>query len=250
MVYGATPTLVSSAVLAIASLTYPEPASERILPFLAVTDPRFEAVTAVRDAGLIAGFSNPIALQRSAAFDLVFTTGLGDKRDGLPGPSSGWSELVEYTSSEIRHLFYFKNCRVVEAIGNCVAELRKVNPYAEFAGQVEVTALSSHLAKQHIVMTMSPTMFAVKLLRSGLFARIWKERCTVKALAAALRGFSMDRLCAGMDEHELVNMYSLVRQIRRKCAGNRELEPVIDRDLVTITLHIASDLILAPLPKD
>jgi hypothetical protein len=256
MVYGATPTIVSSAVLAIASLTYPDPPPQHILPFVAVTDPRFEALTSAtgrNDDGLIAGFSNPITLQRSTSFDQVFTTGFDVKRDGLACCSAVWSEIPadrRPSNCEIRRLFYVKNCKVYEAVANCLHELRAANPYAEFVGQVDVTALAGHLARQHVVMTMTPKAFASRLLRCGLFLRLWQQRCSMASLAEALRGFSMDRLCTGMDEHELVNLYSMVRMVRKKCAGNRELEPTIDADLTTITLYMSPDLILAPLPKD
>jgi hypothetical protein len=93
-------------------------------------------------------------------------------------------------------------------------------------------------------MTLTSKALATRLLR------IWQQRCSMASLTEALRGFSMGRLCTRMDEHELVNLPSTVRMVRKKCVSNRELEPTIDIDLTTITLDMSPDLILAPLPKD
>jgi hypothetical protein len=246
MVFAPNPTMASSAVLAIASLTYPEAPHQNVIPFLAVTDPRFEGITR-RPGGMIVGFSNPIALQRAAAFDLVFTTGVNSGRNGLGTPRVTWGALSEkVTSGDLRQLFYAKNSKVAEAVRECLADLRKKNPYAAFVGEVNADALAAKIAQKGVGIGMVPRTFAVKLLRSALFSRVWKEERTQAALAGALSGFAVERLCVGMKEKELIDLYSMLAEVRKAVRGVRELEMRVDGDLGTITMHLSPDLILAP----
>jgi hypothetical protein len=251
MVYGSTPGVVCSAALAIASLTYPEPSPENLMPFVAVTDPRYQGITSCPSKGLIAGFSNPIALQRSSAFDLLFTTGFDATTDGLTGtPKTSAKRTVGFeksTSSEIRHFLYMNNCKVAEAVSSCLDDLGNANPYAAFVGQVDADSLADHLLKQNVALTVSAKTFAMKLLRSELFARIWKERCSYAKLIGSLKEFSADEFCTGIGEHELIDFYSMVREVKKTYGiQNEEIGKWIERDLQTITMYLSPDLILAP----
>lgn len=248
MVYAANPTLASAGSLAIGSLNYPEPFSSSILPFISVTDPRYITVTK-NPKGRIVGFSNPIAIQQSSNFDLVLQLGFNDISDGLQNYKGNWNFLIDkkqLTSGEIRHYLYVNTCKVRVAIESCMQELREVNPYVEYVGQVDARALAKHLEKQQVALTMPYKRFATKLLRSYIFSLIWKERCTNISLIRELRNFSIDPLCTGRTEHELIDLFSILRTVRRTCAGNKELETIIDADLTTVTLYLSPDLILAP----
>lgn len=249
MILGATPTIASSAAFAVASLTYPEPVPENVLPFVAATDPRFQVITSSHFKGLIVGFSNPIALQRCGSFDVVMTTGFGLGQDGLKTPKGNWKDFHR-TNSELRRIFYLNNCKLREAVTSCLAELCGTNPYAAYVGEVDSDSLAKHLAVQDITMSISTKAFAQKLLRAQLFTRVWKERMTQQTLLAALKSFSMDNFCTGRIEHDLIDLYSMVQRVRKLCAGNREIEKIIDTDLTTITLYLSPDLILAPSDQD
>jgi hypothetical protein len=250
MVYGSNPTLACTASLAIASLTYPEEPPDNVMPFVAVTDPRFQTITQSHAKGLIVGFSNPIALNRVTSFDVVFRTGFDANKDGIgtvvKGTWKALAELEKLTNSEIRHMFYLNNCKVAEAVSGCLDELMGVNPYAAFVGQVDSAILGKHLVKQGIPMTLAPKVFAAKLLRSKLFLRVWQVKKSLAILAQALKVFSADEFCTGMSEHELIDFYSMVRNVRKTSAGDPELEKAIDADIRTITLYLSPDLILAP----
>ena len=253
MVLGATPTSACAAVFAVASMTFPEQPTENLLPFVAATDPRFEAVAAhagAHERGLIVGFSNPIAEQRADAFELAFTVGFGPEKDGLAVPAQQWKPVEGVSGASLRRALYVNVCRVVEGIRGCLDELEAANPYSAYVGQADSQAMARHLERQGVEVTMGIRPFARKLLRAPLFARIWRERATPENLLAALRKFSIDSLCAGRTEHELIDLFSTVRHVRRMCAGNKELEKVIDADLTTITLYLSPDLILAPSDQD
>ncbi|OHT06274.1 hypothetical protein TRFO_25681 [Tritrichomonas foetus] len=250
MVYGSNPTITSTAVLAIASLLYPEPIPLNLYPFVSVTDPRFQILTKSCPKGTIAGFSNPIALQRTSQFDLVLTTGFTDQENGLNIPKlANWPMAMNskpHNNSNLRHIFYLNTVKVTEAIITCLQKLRETNPYAEFVAQIDSNVLASQIVQQGVQLNMSPRCFANKLIRSTFFTHIWRKRCTFEALLTELKHFSVDSLCTGKIEHELIDIYSTVKNVRRKCAGHKNLEEIIDADLTTITLYLSPDIILAP----
>ena len=249
MVLGATPTAACAAVFAIASLTFPEPPPEHLLPFVAATDPRFEAVTAspsAHERGVIAGFSNPIAAQRADLFDLTFTVGFGADRDGLATAMRQWRPCEGVECASLRRAMYLNVCRVVEGVRVCLEELEAANPYSAYVGQVDPQSMARHFERQGVETTMGLLEFVRKFLRAPMFARIWRERATPEKLLAALRRFSVDSLCTGRTEHELIDLFSMVMHVRRICSGNKEIEKVIEADLTTITLYLSTDLILAP----
>ena len=250
MVYGANPTITCSAVLSIESLLFPEKPSQNLFPFISSTDPRFQEITKKCPRGTIAGFSNPIALQRDSQFDLVFTTGFNNLENGLNLPKlSNWtplSSMKPVNNSDIRHLFYLNTVKVSEAIASCLQRVRETNPYAEFVAQIDANNLALHLQEQNVQLNIPVKHFANKLIRSSFFNCIWRRRCTFDSLLKELKQFSIDTLCVGKTEHELIDIYSTVKNVRRKCLGHKNLEEIIDADLTTITLYLSPDIILAP----
>jgi hypothetical protein len=156
------------------------------------------------------------------------------------------AELEKLATREIRHFLYMTNCKVAEAIGSCLDEIGSSNPYAQFVGQVDGDALAAHITQQGVHVTMGVKIFAAKLLRSEVFVRVWKEKCGFERLESLLYGFSADSFCSGKGEHELIDFYSMVMEVKKMCNGREEIAKYIDRDLKTITLYLAPDLMLAP----
>ena len=253
MVYGANPTITSSASLGISSLLFPEPVPTNLYPYASVTDPRFKIITSNEiKPGTIIGFSNPIVLQSNLQFDLIFITGFNNSEDGLQvSKHTGFSSFTSsrpITNSRIRHFLYKNTIKVTETINACLQKLREENPYAEFAAKIDLNHFAEMLADKsvHIPSSISYKEFAVKLIHSPFFYNIWQRRCNFSTFFTTLKHFSVDSLCAGRTEHELIDIRSLVQFARDKCAEDRNLKEIIEADLTTITLYLSPNVILAP----
>lgn len=258
MIYGANPTIASAASLGISSLLFPEPVPVDLYPYASVTDPRFKTFTSKKiKPGTIIGFSNPIVLQSNLLFDLVFITGFNNKDDGLQiSKHSGFSSITSsshpITNSRIRHFLYKNTIKVTETINTCLQRLREENPYAEFVLRINPNQIAEILSEKglHLPSSMSYKEFATKLIHSPFLFNIWKRRCNLSNFLTILKHFSVDTLCTGKTEHELIDIRSMVQQAREKCTENNDLREIIDADLTTITLHLSPNVILAPAMMD
>ena len=87
--------------------------------------------------------------------------------------------------------------------------------------------------------------FASKLIHSPFFYNIWHRRCNSSSLLATLKHFSVDSLCEGRTEHELIDIRSMIQFAKDKCTENKCLKEIIDADLTTITLRLSPNAIIA-----
>lgn len=252
MIYGANPRVTSAAALGISSLLFPEPVPTNLYPYASVSDPRFKIITNNKiKPGTIIGFSNPIVLQSSLSFDLTFVTGFNNGDDGLRiSRHSGCPSLSSskpITNSRIRHFFYKNTLKVTETINTCLQHLREENPYAEFAAKINPNVMADILSEKGVQISSSFTYkeFASKLIHSPFFYNIWHRRCNSSSLLATLKHFSVDSLCEGRTEHELIDIRSMIQFAKDKCTENKCLKEIIDADLTTITLRLSPNAIIA-----
>lgn len=253
MIYGANPTIACSAALGISSLLFPEPVPTNFYPYASVTDPRYKIITSNKiKPGTIIAFSNPIVLQSNLLFDLIFITGFNNSEDGLQiSKHTGFTSFTTsrpLTNSRIRHFLYRNTIRVTETINICLQRLREKNPYAEFTAKVDPNLLAEILSEKgvHLPSSISHKEFATKLIHSPFFFNILQRRCNLSTFLTNLQHFSVDDLCIGRTEHELIDIRSMVQQAREKCSENKDLKEIIDADLTTITLYLSPNVILDP----
>jgi len=248
LVYGANPSIVSQACLAIASLTFPESVPEKLIPFLSITDPRFQQLSKGKvPKGLILGVSNPIALTKSELFNLKFVTGFVDENNGLESSIIQWHLLKQVsnsTSSDLREVFYSNVLKLVDAINQYLNALRAYNPYAEFCGQFETTALETFVLKKDIRLYHATKQFTKSLMRSNFLARVWSRRCNKDSLMKQLEMFTIDRICKGLQEHELIDIYSTIESVKKRFGNDSVLSTYIERDLAIVKSFLSSDLLL------
>lgn len=257
MVFGSNPAITSAAVLALASLTFPHPIPDNIFPYISVTDPRHKNLMSNHNNGnCIVGFSNPIVLQNKPNFTLLFQTGFRNNNDGLT-VSKHFSfpsniDVKSLTNTKIRTFFYRNTAKLSDAINFCLQGLRNQNPYAEFALRIDPNVLADKIAEKGVQLTHAITYkdFAIKLLHSPFLLHILAYRCDFTTFRTNLKGFSVDDICSGKSQHELIDLRSMVQYARDKCRGNKILEEIIDADLTTITLHLSPNVILAPVMMD
>ena len=250
LVYGSNPSIVSQACLAISSLTFPEPIKDNILPFLSVTDSRFQQIIKEKSLkGQIIGVSNPIALMKSENFSKIFITGFLNEKNGLNNSLFQWNLLKNInnnTTFELRKIFYNNNLKLINSITNYLNNLRIENPYAEFLGQINQESLEKFIQLNDIILFHSIKYFTNKLLRSSFFIKIWKRRCSLNTLYQQLLNFNIENLCKNKLEHELVDLISSIGEIKKQFIDNSKILSLIDRDLQILIKYLPSDLIISP----
>ncbi|EAX91087.1 hypothetical protein TVAG_175210 [Trichomonas vaginalis G3] len=250
LVYGSTPTIASSCVLALESLIFPELPSDSILPFISVSDTRFQNIKSKENTkNLIIGVSNPIAMTKSHFFDHIFSVGFHDESNGFGDQKQQWNFIKECKRNiqeELRQFFYFNTLKLTDAITQALDSIRSFDPYAEFLGQIDDSILESQIKLKTVQISFKSSTFAKKLLRSSFLSRIWKRYCTIENLISTLEKYDISKLCNKKSEHELVDILSNVMEVKQRCESNSSILKFINRDYEIIKTYLASDLILAP----
>lgn len=243
LVYGADPTITSSAVLCLASLSFPYSYKGSIHPFVSVSDSRFMKL--VKDTTLksaILGISNPIALQYQKVFKHIFIVGFQSDSNGLLKRHS-----VKRNTTHLRRTLYTDNLMLAKIIHKGLDKLRISNPYAEFSGQISIEDFKQDLIDCNIPFINSLDVVAKHLVHSPFFVAIWKQRCTRDVLSSILPSFSIENWCDQKTEHELIDQLSLIVEIRKIYGDSVELCAFIDRDYEITKSFLSSDLVLAPI---
>lgn len=243
LVYGANPNLTSSCALGIASLLFPEKFVGNIIPFMSVTDIRFKKmiIDNVHVKNLILGVSNPIALQIENKFDLIFTIGFGQKRDGLNISRSNWESfptLNNINSSVLRSFFYQNTRKTIKAINICLNDLRNTNPYDAFVGNICLSNLIKQIHCQKVTISGSLSDFAAELLKSPIFPNICLKIFSYDSFLEDLHQFSIETICKSKSKSQLTEIFNLLKKARQRCLGKENLEKIIDADITNVSLYL------------
>lgn len=244
LVYGSTPTIASHCVLAIESLLFPCLPNKNFSPFISVTDSRYQSITSKVPNGTVIGVSNPISVHKSCYFDRTFYTGF-EKQNGFTTEKGTWTNLRKNEGEQsLRKIFYNLNLLLMRAISKCFDEMCRINPYAAYIGHVDSFILQKLLKDSGIDFSIDISLFTKRLIRAGFFLQVWKEKCLSSKISGKLSTFDIKTLLDGRTEHEVVDVFSSILEVRRifneRCS-------YVDRDIEIIQKYISSDIILAPL---
>ena len=255
LVVAPSPQSSSSAVLSIASMSFynsNQSTPTNIQPFVAVSDKRFQTLASNPNKTII-GVSNPIAMRYASNFDEVFNLTLSFDAPGQKNEKSpllhtyGRFKLIEsFSSTELRHFAFENTQKVANAIENSLNHLRGCNPYAHLMGQMPTNILVDSLQASNAYFTSNINEFAQKLLRSSFYVNIWRKSRMIEAFQDAVQNFEVGKICVGRSEHELVDLYSLIEEVRKMFKGPPFLIKKIKEDLETVAIYLSPDLKLAP----
>jgi hypothetical protein len=166
LVYGATPTVTSLAVFAIASLVVLDRVSYRIIPFISITDPRF-ADLMEHPTGIV-GVSNPIVLRMASSFSCVFTVGFGPENCGLNNIRMGWPvfESTPMGNCDLRNVLTANTNLLTCAVKDGMCEGRR-NGHKRF--RISSDELEKRILARKVVLARPVKVFVIEFMRSAYF---------------------------------------------------------------------------------